>query len=333
MKRLIILLMLTVGTGSYYQSQAQFINRLKKAVQKKVEDKTIETAEKGIDKGFDKGEEALWESMQKKQNQGHETDGDEEGGDDAMTGDPGDPDMSVLQEKYMKMMGGGAPVEVADAYTFTKKVRYHVISDAKEQKGSMDYILWLNPEKGYTGWQLSNFKDESGINDSGDRSVITILDNEREAMIMLMPEKKMATVISTTVPEGMGDNTVQGEGTGGEKDVTIKKTGRTKEILGYPCEEFEVITPESHSNVWVTKELEAYNSALFKGMRESPLSMDNAFKEMQGMMMEMIAVTKEGKTGDKVTVTMKAVEIGDEPVTFNMSEYQKMNVGGAPADK
>ncbi len=334
MKKLTILLMLTVGAGIHFQAQAQFIKRLKKSVQHKLEDKTIETTEKGIDKAFDKGEEELWESMEKERNQNDDSvySEDENDNDEAMGGGG----MTGLQKKYMKMMGEGTPIEIADEYTFTKKIRYHIISNSEEKQGSMDYTLWLNTEKGYTGGELSNFKDESGKSENEDMSILTIMDNEHEAMIMLMPEQKMATVISTATPEGMEDNMVQVEEVDDDSDVDVSmmKTGRTKKILGYTCEEYEITTSDSESSIWVTNEIEDYNDALLKSMKDdSPFILMEGFGDLEGMVMEMTARTTEDKTGEEVTMVMKVVEISDEPVKFNMGDYQKMNIGGPPSDK
>ncbi len=335
MKKLAILLMLTVGAGVHFQAQAQFIKRLKRSVQNKVEDKAIETTEKGIDKAFDKGEEELWESMEKERNQGEDSVYSEDDSDDATMG--GD-NMPGLQKKYMKMMGGGAPIEIADVYTFTKKIRYHIISESKEEQGSMDYTLWLNPEEGYTGGELSNFKDEYKRPENEEMSLLTIIDNKHEAMIMLMPEQKLATVISTATPEGMEDEMVKVEEVDDDKydgeNVTFKKTGRTKKILGYNCEEYIVTASDSKSSIWVTKEMEDYDEALLKSMKDdSPFILTEGFDELEGMMMEMNVEATDDETGDEVTMAMKVVEVSDEPVKFDMSDYQKMNIGGPPSDK
>ena len=101
----------------------------------------------------------------------------------------------------------------------------------------------------------------------------------------------------------------------------VKKTGRTKTIAGYKCEEYIHEDESSKSHIWITKKLklntEDFLSAIFK-------TSIAAHGMGWGYMMESTSVDKE--TGEKSIMKVTRVDKNSN-VKFSLSDYEITNLG------
>ncbi len=101
----------------------------------------------------------------------------------------------------------------------------------------------------------------------------------------------------------------------------ISKTGKTKTIAGYKCEEYEHNDEYSESNYWITKDIamdtQDYMSTLFK---TSVASNGMGW----GYMMEATSVDKQ--SGEKSIMKVTDVDQHSK-VKFSLDEYQISNLG------
>ncbi len=152
-------------------------------------------------------------------------------------------------------------------------------------------------------------------------SMMTILDFENQAIIMIMHEQKMAQVIAMPFLESAVINNDQG---------SVIKTGRTKNILDYSCFEYRFDLPDASGTFWITEELGIESLGFQESMgyqenKNENFSLPNIEK---GFMMEMNMV-KKGKVKSKeiASSTIKVTQIVTTRKTIDMSKYQKLNGG------
>lgn len=115
-----------------------------------------------------------------------------------------------------------------------------------------------------------------------------------------------------------------------DSEYTFTKTGNTKTIAGYLCEEYLIESDESRMNVWYTDEItiqmhQNMNQYAMFGSFSSAISAGSDGK-LVGTMMESHMVEK---TGDEGTFDYVVKEVKVETTVLNMSDYTFTSLGGA----
>ncbi|SEG20017.1 DUF4412 domain-containing protein [Algoriphagus boritolerans] len=225
------------------------------------------------------------------------------------------------------MIGGmikPAPTESEYAFTgyMVMEVRNTDKKGRSEDPVKMQYLLSDNLE--FMGMSFADPK-------SPENSTTSIIDTKNEAIVMLMENKgeksSMAIRIDHEKMQGMVDKEVEKQRENPEYKIT--KTGNTKTILGYQCEEYLITSEDGEGHYWVTeKPIEGLS--LFspqsnpmvsnKTMDQYSSMFSNAPK---GSFLEMIFTDKKG------TVTeMKVIEIEtNSPRKYNMDDFPNMMAG------
>jgi hypothetical protein len=109
-------------------------------------------------------------------------------------------------------------------------------------------------------------------------------------------------------------------------DYKIEKTGNKKDILGYSCEEYLVITEDGEGRYWITEKpidglsvFSPQNNPMIsnKTMERYTELFSNA---PNGSFMEMIFTDKEGNVTD-----MKVIELNpNQARSFSMADYPNL---------
>lgn len=242
-----------------------------------------------------------------------------------------DPDYeSKSQEHLQKLLlqNNNANIPVEDVYKFDMHVIYkmNVITDNKLT--SMDYNLWFSNDKNYLGTKIENIENEEIKNSSEAMEMFTILDDKNQAIIMLLESQKLAQVISMEKIKNLAAEHVDPDSLK-STIPKLKKTGRSKKILGYTCEEFSGKIEDGDFSFWITQDLDLFQKNMFLNMNNSLGG--NPFNSIpeaaKGFMMETnFENTSEGKNrGD--TTSMIVTKITKETLEINTKQYQKMNLG------
>ncbi len=292
-------------------ARGQFLNKLQKQIERKSEEHALKEADKAADKGLDKAADAIWKSIeeQEKENSGDTT--------SSGSGNAGH------QAGFPFSVNSGEPVPVEDQYTFDTRVAYQFSAenpDNKQEEAIMDMISWYGEGKEYSATRIKVSQNEQPLN------VLTIFDLKNEAMIVIMEDQKMAQVMSTK------EMNVEEESSADDSNVPvdkpeIKKTGRTKKILGYTCYEYEMKDKDTEGTFWIAPDAKVYSAGLFKGGVFGKDSPDIILPEdQQGMLMEMNAVVTN-EDGEKSNIKLVVKSIDKKSMTINMADYQKMNLG------
>lgn len=211
-----------------------------------------------------------------------------------------------------------APTEAE--YSFSGYLVMEVTSTDKKGKSEdpalIHYLLSENTE--VMGMAIPDPKQPES-------STISIMDTKNEAMVVLMESKgeksSLALKLDYDKIQGMVDE--EAEEQLEQPDYKITKTGNTKTILGYTCDEYLVTTEDGEARYWVTeKPIEGYS--MFSP-QSNPMVSDKTMERYssmfsnapKGSFMEMNFVSKDGSNTD-----MKVVELEtNKPRKYQMSDY------------
>jgi hypothetical protein len=209
------------------------------------------------------------------------------------------------------------------AYEFKTNVVYQMEFQSKENSSVVDYGMWFSENENYMGTQVKNIQSKEKNQQEMPASMLSVIDEKNKTMIIFMEEQKIAQVISMekikeiAVQENAEENT--------NTDFKgLKKTGKTKKILGYSCEEFTSVNDENTFSMWVTDELELFQQNMFYSISESlgGNTFKNIPKDAKGFMMEMHFENLVNGEKGKMIVT----EINKQSKSINTKEYQFMNL-------
>ncbi|SFB56715.1 DUF4412 domain-containing protein [Algoriphagus aquimarinus] len=285
-------------TSISFSTEAQILKKIQNAANRGVEKAIQQKVEKEATKITEKQLEKLFSDMY----------GDSE------DGAPGGLDMSKI------MKGIGEPVDTESQYDFFGHLVFEIISTDEKGK-TEDPVLfksYLAESRDYTGMELVDPKNPNAMTsmvfDIKNQASIVFLDNKGKKSSLAY--KMDFDEVNAAVEEQMESNE-------DEYEVTLEKTGKTKDILGYACEEYHMLSEDGEGYYWVTAEPIGGYSSFWSG--NSPMMTSKAqeryaeqFKNMpKGSFMELNYTSK-----DSETVNMKVIEIDESsPKSLTMAEY------------
>jgi len=277
--------------------EAQLLKKLKKRVQEATEDVIAEKAAQKAEQEAGKALDSLLEI---------------------------DPDYEAnYQQQLNQMMGSGSEnIPIEESYAFQTRVTYQLTMTDKNQPSVVNYEMWFPEKEGYMATKVTN----SSKGDSKDMpsSMISILDDKNQAMIIIMEEQKIAQLLSM---EKIKEIAVEENET--ESAITefnaIQKTGKRKKILGYNCEEFSSQNETNKFTFWITKDLELFQENMFFNISKSlgGNTFDNIPENAQGFMMEMHFENSSNMEKGSMTV----IDIESSEKIIMMNNYQLMSLG------
>ena len=227
----------------------------------------------------------------------------------------------------MKDMGiASTPVPIEDNYYFDHLIQMHMESYDRNGKkmSDGDFITHFDPKSKSMAYQVV----------SGDMAkqgkALFIIDTKNKATIMLSEEngeKKGIVYGMEGYFESIGEDIDQ------EEDIdmsetpeaymanpNVTKTGRTKNIAGYKCEEYIYKDENGKSDIWITKDLKLnsrdFLSTLFKtSMASNGMGW--------GYVME---ATSTDNSGEKSIMKVTRVD-SNSNVSFSLDDYDITNLG------
>ncbi len=284
---------------SFIPAEAQLLKKLKRAaedgVKSAVERRVAHEMEKAMEKQTDKYMEQIFGPPTQYEGTGYD---------------------------YGKMLESlNMDVEIDEMYSFTGYTDME-ITGTNENGKEIDpaiFRTFMNPEQ--EAWGIELESDEKEVESS-----IMIFDNKHEATIMLMENDKgeksrlaYGMNWSKMMEEAAEDNLEEVA-----EEFNITKTGNTKSILGYACDEYVSETDTYAATYWVSQEsVTGYTSYWSKNNFLFSQQMKNKYnsyfnKLPDGDVLEMNYVSKD----DNSITHMEIKEINDSQVfEFMMEEY------------
>lgn len=160
------------------------------------------------------------------------------------------------------------------------------------------------------------------FSDKGTRMVI-LFDTKNSAMLMLSEDEEEKTGVAMRIdPEALADITAKASE--GDQNYTNFKTGKTKTILGYSCDEYRVKEDGGETSMWTSEKL---GKEIAKEILDNQQIFGGAFAhsaDMNGMIMEY--TYKDDSDGK--TRSMKVTQIDLEAKnSIKVSDYAVMSMG------
>ncbi len=322
----LITLLFVTATPAFSQS---FLERMAKHAKKKAEQEAGKQAEKKIDKSIEK----TFENIEKKYNK-KEVKEDKQKQSSYSSQEPANHNQAI--NSMMKNLGvSSTPVNFEDRYKFTSSVVMNFKTYDKNGKleSDGDMVSFYNTEKKYIAYEFKNVKDPTN-----DQTGIFILDFNNKATLILgtgdNEHSGIAYGMGNMLSDEDFDKEFKKEPLSKKTDNTsyrpnIKRTGKTKTIAGYKCDEYVYEDDDFHSRYWITKDVNWDNKDLMSKMFKSSVY---SYSTPNGFLME--SETKDKTTGDKMIFRVTEVK-KDISVIFDMSQYDITNIGNVstPSEK
>jgi hypothetical protein len=310
---ILFFLLFTTNTVSSQSLLERAANKAKERLENKAEKKIDEKVDQKIDEGFDKIEDSLKKEEEESAKKTQET---------------SDERSQRRMQGILKGIGvSGEPVPYDEAYSFSTKIQMHIETiDGKGKKISDgEFITYMNPKD-------MNFAYEVLSGDVGNKGKgVFILDFKNKASIILSEEEGKKTGLVYGLNFMLDENAATEELTSEEIDNSqfttlnpyVSKTGKTKKIQGYSCDEFHYNNPEEQQEAWywITKDLDIKTREFFGTLFSAA-----TFSSGMGWGYLMESETLDKKSGEKtrMLVTDISTNAGKE---FSVKNYQVTNIG------
>ncbi len=284
--------------------------KTQKKIEEKVEERAMQKADKEIDKQLDKAEEAIFTK------EVEDSENEEKHSDSAQRS---------MTDMIRKMGVGGEPVPVEESYSFDHLIQMHIESqNSKGEKTSEgEFITHLSPESGIMGYEfVSGDMADPGMGliiiDSKNKATIILSENDNDKTGIVYG---LGTFFSEVQDESLEELDLSETPEAYLANPHVSKTGRTKTIAGYKCEEYKYDDELTESNIWITKDMKM-NSKDFFGM----LFKTSLYSHGMGWGYMLEATTQNKETGEKSTMVVTKVD-DDSNKKIVLSNYEITNLG------
>ncbi len=285
MKTSLKIIVLFIALLCFSQAEAQFLKKLQNKIENKLERRLEKKADQKADQALDS---VFTEKTSKKKSR-------KNANQDKEISDSKSMDFGGMMEAAMNRK----PVEINNSYTFNLTTTMEITTS-----GNKPMTMKTSYGDGVHYIEMGN-----GMN--------IISDYKNEAMITLDEDKKTAQAISLGLMKMFENSDVQLDETDAG-DITVRKTGKTKTINGYRCEQYIINGSDFNTEGWFTKDVNfdmvAHASSMSEFFKDAPgQAMMNS---NVGFPMEMVT------TAGKDTVTMKILELTEKTQTIALSGYK-----------
>lgn len=164
------------------------------------------------------------------------------------------------KESGRGVFGGKIDIKYNDEYKFTGRIFAQMEIYDKKEVAKSDYYTYYNPNTLNAGIEVRTI-DPKQANKT--MTTVFLYDNDNKCFMMLLGSSDSKTGIISTLPSdsAMAAQAKTQKGTskegGSPEKATITKTGNTRVIAGYKCDEYKITEAdrEGYSNVWMTKDV------------------------------------------------------------------------------
>ena len=192
------------------------------------------------------------------------------------------------------LLGGKTDIVHDDEYNFTGRIYMVMEAYDKKDVSKSDFFTYFNANTANAGIEVAIVNP-----DNKDASIPTrfIFDNDNRCFMILMENEGSKTGIISTIPSDSAMAAqAKNQKTAEVTPATITKTGNTKMIAGYKCEEYKVVEEgeDGYANVWMTKDVKI--KADKKNWGKAGMPTYYGYPEFEGsMMLAMEGYDKDNK--------------------------------------
>lgn len=296
------------------RTEAQIIERSTDRAEQKANNRVDRKIDDGIDRSLD-AIEGLFKRKDKKNKSSNE--GTSSSGENQEGGSDGEMTEEESVQWMMSAFGGGSSIELPPDYAFDHNVEMDMIQYKKNGKedGRQNMRMHFSDKRAIIGVEVL----------MEGAAATSIIDMETLQMVVLsdMGSTKMAMVLDMNAAMLQTEQ----EDMENYENPTFTKTGRTKKILGYHCEEYVVEEDGERTEFWITRDefLDIYRAFTAMEVTKQGATKTNPMAAHPGgMTMEM---TSTDKGGEKTVMQVTAVNRGQGKVV-KTAGYQTMRMPG-----
>lgn len=164
---------------------------------------------------------------------------------------------TTVQERsdFGRLFGNKVDLRYEDTYEFTSRIFMVTETYDNNDVVKMDFFMYYNSSRPIVGVETKTISKDGGSSEPV--SAIMVMDGENESFIMLTDQGGMKMGIISAIPEESDDlNQPDNKPAVKSQPPTFTKTGNTREIAGYRCEEYKYTDVEEKTTgkVWFTKD-------------------------------------------------------------------------------
>lgn len=174
-------------------------------------------------------------------------------------------------------------------YDFNANITYQIEAGKNKNVNTVTYFI------GESCFKAAMAKDMAMIFDTKNKVVITLIEASKTAMVMSSDKINAYAQHQNTDSE--------------HKNYKITRTGNTKVILGYTCEEVIAESDDSKSVIWIAKETGINISEAFANYFSTNMKGASNEAYQGGLMMEMTSYDKKGEIQAHMLITSISKEL------------------------
>ncbi len=328
MKKIIALLIIGFFAVNMNQANAQvvkrFMDKRKDTAAETATDRVGEEADKEVVKGVNKQLDKLFGKSDEKSTEtpASVTDSSSSNSSSSSSSSASGIGMSAL----LSGMGMSTTANVKDSYDFDAYIEMTITSydkKGKEEESGI-YISYIDADSPDYGMSISEEDEED--------AVLMIFDTENNLMLTLSDsdgEKTgFAVAFNEEQMEAISESYEEEETEVEANPYDVKKTGRTKKILGYKCDEYQTEDESSIVSIWSTDELGKKIDKTF--MRSSNFSgMFFYAYYTDGFVLEYVIENKDDN--EKTVMTITDIDT-DKKTSVKTAGYTIMSIGAMEMD-
>jgi len=323
MKKIIAILIIGFLAVNMNQANAQVVKKFldkRKATAKEATDERVgEEADKAVVKGVNKQLDKIFGNSD---DETTETPAVETESESNKSSSSSSSPSGIGMNALLSGMGMSSTANVKDSYDFDAYIEMTITSFDKsgEEDESGKYISYIDADSPDYGMSIT----EEGEEDV----VLMIFDTENSLMLTLSEsdgEKVgFAVAFDEEQMEAISESYEEEEEAEVETNpYDIKKTGKTKKILGYKCDEYQTEDETSIVNIWVTDDLgKKIDNTFMRSSNFSGLFFYAYYTD--GFVLEYIIKDKEDD--EKTVMTVTDIDV-DNKTSIKTAGYTIMNIG------
>ncbi|PKL86344.1 MAG: hypothetical protein CVV22_02420 [Ignavibacteriae bacterium HGW-Ignavibacteriae-1] len=303
MKLFIILCAMALITTD--ASAQGFLNKLKNKAIESATKKTEERIEKKMDEKIDEGLDEAEDSMKSNQESTKQ-----------------DEDSDAAAARMMsKMFGGGADVKLPENYNFDGYFAMET-ETVQGDKRKLNTKMKMHLDKSGDNVGMEIIEADGKKMDEKAKSFM-IFDNELKSMVTLTQsgDMNMAMIMNLEGFADMADSLVEEK----SDNVKINKTGKTKSILGYNCDNYIIESEDGTTDAWISHEIKMSTFKAFQFLQSQQKKKNSPYSSVRdGFVLEAETTLK----GEKDKTVMRVTEVNlNKKTNISTKGYTVMNLG------
>lgn len=230
---------------------------------------------------------------------------------------------TTMSHVYMDALGLSGNVNYESVYKFDAYIQMDVSNYNKNEK--------LKDNVVYDSYYTKDAVDYAMVfHDKNNKSTI-IFDSKNHAMLILTDSENEHSGIAMGIdPEALAKRAEEYAEESGVNPYDANKTGRTKTILGYSCEEYLVEDEDSEARMWASEKL---GKQVRREMLTNQQTFGGAFYHaayMKGMVLEYNYLDKDD--GDKSIMQVTKIDLNHSQ-SISTGKYAMITLKSQPTEE